>query len=112
VTERALTVIAADTHDLVVVYHQEYDDLLHKTHPHSDVCMQAVAHHVQSFEILARAAQRAWSAHNRAIIFAPDHGAHTDPATGKGDHGLDIPEDMSLRHWYGIWRGNPGDSRP
>jgi hypothetical protein len=112
VTERALAVIAADTHHLVVVYHQEYDDLLHKTHPHSDVCMQAVAHHVQSFEILARAAQRGWSAHNRAIIFAPDHGAHTDPATGKGDHGLDVPEDMSLRHWYGIWRGFPGDSRP
>ena len=102
-TERALSVIDDNTHHLVVVYHQEYDDLLHQTHPHSDVCMQAVAHHVQSFEVLTRAAHKAWAAHNHAIIFAPDHGAHTDPATGHGDHGLDIPEDMSLRHWYGVW---------
>jgi hypothetical protein len=102
-TERALSVIAEDSHHLVVVYHQEYDDLLHKTDPHSDVCLQAAANHVQSFRLLAKAAHQAWLAHNRAIIFAPDHGAHTDSATGRGDHGLDIPEDMSLRHWYGVW---------
>jgi hypothetical protein len=102
-TERALSVISDNSHHLVVVYHQEYDDLLHQTHPHSEACMRAVANHVQSFEVLARATHRAWAAHHRAIVFAPDHGAHTDPATGHGNHGLDIPEDMALRHWYGVW---------
>jgi hypothetical protein len=109
-TERALQVIAADNHELVVVYHQEYDDLLHKTTPHSDACLQALTRHVRSFEILAQATRKSWSVYNSAIVFAPDHGAHTDPATGKGDHGLDIDEDMSLRHWYGVWRGKADDS--
>jgi hypothetical protein len=105
-TERALKVIAADEHELVVVYHQEYDDLLHKTQPHSDACLRAAENHVASFEMLSAAVRAAWERHNWAIIFAPDHGAHTDQATGHGDHGLDIPEDMSLRHWYGVWRGD------
>ena len=36
------------------------------------------------------------------MILAPDHGAHVDADTGKGDHGLDIPEDMQVSHWYRI----------
>jgi hypothetical protein len=43
-----------------------------------------------------------WRSCMNAIIFAPDHGAHIDSASGHGDHGVDIPEDMQLFHWYGI----------
>ena len=103
VTDRALDVLRANAHHLVVVYHQEYDDLLHRTQPFSEECLQAVANHVASFQRLTQAARAMWSAYNHGVIFAPDHGAHTDPATGKGTHGLDIPEDMSLCHWYGIF---------
>jgi hypothetical protein len=39
------------------------------------------------------------------VAFAPDHGAHINPSTGKGDHGLDIPEDMDIFHCYGIYPG-------
>ncbi|MDI6739578.1 MAG: hypothetical protein QME74_04355 [Candidatus Edwardsbacteria bacterium] len=34
------------------------------------------------------------------LIFAPDHGAHLDPATGKGVHGDDIPEDMLVTRFF------------
>jgi hypothetical protein len=102
-TERALSVLAADVHDLVVVYHQEYDDQLHRTQPFSAECVEAMQHHVASVQVLAQAAASAWSARSYALVVAPDHGAHFDVEKGLGDHGLDIPEDMSVSHWYGAF---------
>ena len=102
VEDRAIAVLNENRHDLVVVYQQEYDDVLHETEPFSDRCIRAVNNHVQSFATIARAALAAWGEQKRAIVFAPDHGAHVDPQTGHGDHGEDIAEDMQLFHWYGI----------
>ena len=42
-------------------------------------------------------------ARRHALVVAPDHGAHFDEALGVGSHGLDIPEDMQVSHWYGIY---------
>lgn len=102
VVERAVELIEENRHNLIVVYQQEYDDMLHKNDPFSDLCIQAVTNHVRSFITIARTALNAWSGQSNAIIFAPDHGAHVDSASGHGDHGVDIPEDMQLFHWYGI----------
>lgn len=109
VAERAVTVIRDDHHDLVIVYQQEYDDLLHATDPFSDGCIQAVSNHIASFTRVAKTAAEAWLGYNYAIIFAPDHGAHVDPASGHGDHGEDIPEDMQLFHWYGVHGAAPSE---
>ena len=103
VTERAIQVIEKNAHHLIVVYQQEYDDLLHSTEPFSSSCFKAASNHVESFDKIAESASKAWINYNYAIIFAPDHGAHFDPETGRGDHGLDIPEDMLLSHWYGLF---------
>ena len=103
VTDRALAVLAADLHDVVVVYHQEYDDQLHQTEPFSVPCLQAFRNHVRSVHRLARAAEAAWSTHDYAIVVAPDHGAHCDPESGVGNHGLEVPEDMCVSHWYGFY---------
>jgi hypothetical protein len=43
-----------------------------------------------------------YSKYNRAVVFAPDHGAHFDSQNKCGMHGKDIPEDMELRHFYAI----------
>jgi hypothetical protein len=102
-TERALSVVAADEHDLVVVYHQEYDDQLHRTQPFSAECIDAMERHVASVQVLADAAAASWAARSYAMIVAPDHGAHLNAETGQGDHGLDIPEDVSVSHWYGAF---------
>ncbi|MDH3583198.1 MAG: hypothetical protein OER86_03185 [Phycisphaerae bacterium] len=105
VWQRALELFPADRHDVIVAYQQEYDDTLHVTEPYSAACLEAVANHVDSFNTLAAATARHWQDHHHAVIFAPDHGAHTDPETGRGDHGLNIPDDMLLYHWYGVWAG-------
>jgi hypothetical protein len=101
---RAICLVKENRHNLIIVYQQEYDDLLHKNDPFSELCVQAVTNHVNSFVIIARTAMNEWNRHNNAIIFAPDHGAHIDSASGHGDHGVNIPDDMQLFHWYGINR--------
>lgn len=106
VTNRTVELIKANEHDLILTYHQEYDDMLHQTEPFSSEAIQAMNNHISSFEILSDAFNRFWRQHDRLIVFAPDHGAHLDTKTGKGNHGLDIPEDMELIHYYGVYSGN------
>lgn len=106
VIERTVAIINENRHNLIVVYQQEYDDMLHKYDPFADLSIQAVTNHVGNFIKIARTALNVWSRYNNAIIFAPDHGAHIDSASGHGDHGVDIPEDMQLFHWYGINSAN------
>jgi hypothetical protein len=100
VTARAIALIEADEHEFILAYHQEYDDLLHETTPFSDPAILAFRHHVAAFGKLVEAADQYWLGHDRAMVFAPDHGAHLDPETMTGTHGEDIPQDMELMHFY------------
>ncbi len=99
VTMKALELLKADRHDVIVVYHQEYDDLLHDTGPFSELAGWALENHVKSWELLTRATHAAWK-DNYLLAFTPDHGGHVDTKTGLGDHGENRPEDMSLRHFF------------
>lgn len=102
VMDRALELLARDDLDVLIVYHQEYDDLLHETGCRSPESLAALEHHVASFERLAQAAAQYWSKYAWGIWFAPDHGGHDDPATKKGTHGDDTPEDMEVDHFVGF----------
>lgn len=99
VTLRALELLKDDRHDVIVVYHQEYDDRLHDTPHFSAASAAALERHASSWELLAAAAAQAWT-RDYLLAFTPDHGGHLDPATGRGDHGEDRPEDMELRHFF------------
>jgi hypothetical protein len=102
VTSRTAQLIEASRHDLIVAYQQEYDDILHRCHPESPEALKAVRRHVESFASLAGVCGRAWTDHHYLIAFSPDHGAHFDPATGTGNHGEDIAEDMEVTHFFGL----------
>jgi hypothetical protein len=103
VTTRALALVAEDRHDLVVAYHQEYDDCLHRSTCRSPQALEAVKHHIAGFALLAGAANRSWAGHDRAVMFCPDHGGHD--SDGRGTHGDDVPEDMEVTHFFGLARG-------
>jgi hypothetical protein len=107
VTARALALIEGNRHDLVLAYHQAYDDLLHASGPSAPRAFLAARAHVDAFVGLCSATDSHWAAHSRVVVFAPDHGAHRDPVTGRGDHGDDSPEDMEVGHFYGIRAGAP-----
>ena len=100
VTDRALALLAAGAHDVILAYHQEYDDLLHACDPWTPVAQAAIERHVRSFEELAAACGKAWAGLPSGLLFAPDHGAHTDPATGKGTHGDNCPADLDVAHFW------------
>ena len=105
VAERTLEVIRGDEYDAIVAYQADYDDNLHQSEPFSEICIQALVQHIQDFKRIAEVANMHWKDKGHVVAFAPDHGAHINPSTGKGDHGLDIPEDMDIFHCYGIYTG-------
>lgn len=101
VSVKALELIEKDEHDLIVVYHQEYDDLLHDSGLFSELAHKALIHHTESWEMLVRHANLKWKK-NFLVAFTPDHGGHIASKNGLGDHGENSPEDMELRHFFTI----------
>jgi hypothetical protein len=102
VTEKALSLIAADRHDLIIAYHQEYDDVMHAVGPVHPRALRGARNHVEAFTDLTAAVDSAWARHSRALVFAPDHGAHPDPSTGGGAHGTNAAADMDLAHFWAV----------
>ena len=77
--------------------------MLHESTPESARALEAAENHVDSFVKIAKYCESAWGKYNWMIMFAPDHGAHVNPQTGRGSHGEDTPEDMEITHFYGIY---------
>lgn len=104
-TERAIELMEKDEVDFILLYNQEYDDLMHRSHPFSDQAIKAMHNHLATFQRLAEVFNRAWANHDRVIAFTPDHGAHFDKEKNMGNHGTDMPEDLNVRHYWGIFSG-------
>jgi uncharacterized membrane protein len=98
--ERGLALIRENRHDVVVVYQQAYDDALHEYGVFSDQAFAAAEAHVAAFTKLTGECESAWRDHDRCYLFAPDHGAHD--VNDHGNHGENRPEDMDVRHFWGI----------
>lgn len=78
---------------------QAYDDALHASTPFSPRAEAAFRANLAAWERLHTAAERSWASRPHALFFLPDHGAHLDPETGRGDHGEVIPEDVRVFHY-------------
>jgi predicted AlkP superfamily pyrophosphatase or phosphodiesterase len=102
VAERVLELLEKADYDLIVAYNEEYDYLMHRTTPTDPEAIVAFRSHLRTFKALADAFNKRYKNHNRIIAFLPDHGTHVDPESGKGSHGTDTPEDMEIRHFWGI----------
>jgi len=102
VTERVLALLDAGTHDVIVAYQQEYDDVMHQTTPESPEALRALEHHVEAFSVVARAFAVHWRGYDRAVMWLTDHGTHLDLTTGRGAHGNNILEDMAVEHFFGF----------
>jgi predicted AlkP superfamily pyrophosphatase or phosphodiesterase len=107
VTARTLELLSEDRHDVILAYHQEYDDLLHKFGPYSLEAEQAANRHADACAVLYQAACKAWKNYRWALAVTPDHGGHEIPDEFRGDHGEDIPEDMEVAHFWRFESQNP-----
>ena len=99
--KKALELIERDEYDLLCVYNGNYDGTMHKFGPESREALDALRHNVRAFSALADAVRTHWSAHRTLIGFAPDHGCHEIDGDC-GSHGLYMPEDMNIVHFYGV----------
>lgn len=96
-------ILRDDDYDFILFYNQEYDDKMHSTTPRNSEALEAMRRHLQTFEHLATEFLARYKERRRLILFSPDHGVHVDAETGRGNHGLDIPEDMEVRSFWGIY---------
>ena len=99
--EKAIELIKEDKYDLIAVYNGNYDGTMHRYGPESKESIDALKHNIKAFEALANAVKENWKNHKTLIGFAPDHGCHEIDG-GCGSHGLYMPEDMKIVHFYGI----------
>lgn len=99
--EKALELIKEDKYDLICVYNANYDSRMHRVGPEGDEAIDALRHNVKSYETFAKAIMENWKKHKTLLGFAPDHGCHEIDG-GAGSHGLMMPEDMNIIHFYKV----------
>lgn len=104
VVGRALKLLAANEHDFILAYNQEYDDADHATTPTSVRSIAALRHYDANTKKLHHAFSKYWSKHSRLFMWVTDHGCHVDRKSGKGSHGKKIPEDVNVRLFYDLVR--------
>ena len=99
--EKAIELIKEDKYDLICVYNANYDSTMHKVGPEGEAAIEALRHNTAAFATLADAVKTYWANHTTLVGFAPDHGCHEIDGQS-GGHGLMMPEDMNIIHFYGV----------
>ena len=100
---KALELLEKDEYDLIVVYNGNYDGTMHKHGTEAEPSIDALRHNVAAFKMLSEAAAKCWAGRKYVTAFLPDHGCH-DIDGDCGGHGLDMPEDMNIVHFYNVSR--------
>lgn len=98
---KALELIKEDKYDLICVYNGNYDGRMHRVGPEGEEAIDALKHNINAYETFANAIRENWTDHKTLLGFAPDHGCHEIDG-GAGSHGLMMPEDMNIVHFYGV----------
>ena len=96
---KAAELILRDEHDVICVYHDTYDTIMHKYGPESVEALSELRANVCSFAMFSALIEEKWKKHNTLVGFAMDHGCHEIDG-GCGAHGLDMPEDLNIKHLY------------
>lgn len=100
---KAIELIKSDEYDVIEVYNQEYDDMLHVTYPRSYFCRRAAKRYVASYEKINDAVKKYYAGKTALITFSPDHGAHRIGGFLLGTHGKEIPSDMNIYHFFTVY---------
>ena len=102
VNAKAAELILKDEHDFILVYNGNYDSAMHKTGPESVDALAELRMNAAAFASLCDMISEHWGAHNTLVGFAMDHGCHEIDGEC-GSHGLDMPEDLNIKHFYKIY---------
>lgn len=103
ITAKAVEVILEDRYDFVVVYHGNYDAVMHRFGPESTEALGELRANNGDFALFSVLIEKYWKKHNTLVGFAMDHGCHEIDG-GCGSHGLAMPEDLNIVHRYKVYR--------
>ena len=103
VVNKAIELIKQDTYDFICIYNQEYDDVMHRSHPKSFLSKRAIKHYNDNFEKIALCVKDNMKKYNTLLGCATDHGTHREWYL-LGQHGKNIPKDMNIVHFYGVYK--------
>lgn len=101
VNQKARELILKDEHDAIVVYNGNYDSTMHKFGPEAEISLNQITHNAETYHAFVELIREKWQKHNVLFGFLPDHGCHEIDGEC-GSHGLDMPEDMNIVHFYGF----------
>lgn len=96
---KALSLIAADEHDLIVLYNGDFDHYMHRVSPEGERAKRALRENIATFGQISDAINHHRKNHRTALAFAPDHGCH-NIYKFLGAHGQNIPSDMNICHFW------------
>lgn len=105
VNAKAAELIIDDKHDFIAVYNKDYDEKMHKFAPESAEALAELRSNSEDFAMFDVLIQKLWKNHNSLIGFAMDHGCHEIDGNS-GSHGLDMPEDINIVHFYKAYQAN------
>ena len=99
INAKAAELILADEYDFIAVYNGNYDATMHRFGPESIEALSQLRANADAFALFSQLIRRHWQQHNTLVGFAMDHGCHEIDGQ-LGSHGLDMPEDLNIRHRY------------
>lgn len=95
----AAELIIKDEYDFIAVYNGNYDAYMHRYSPEGPEALAELRANSRTVDTFRHLIERNWTGHNTLLGFATDHGCHAIDG-GCGSHGLDMPEDLNIRHTY------------
>ena len=95
----AAELLMKDEYDAYFVYDYSYDHVMHRRGPEGLDSLAQLKCNDAAFATLMTVVKRHWKKHNVFAGFAMDHGCHEIDG-GLGSHGLDMKEDLFIRHFY------------
>ena len=102
VNAKAVELIIEDKHDFIAVYNGNYDAFMHKYAPEGKESLAELRTNAKLYGMYDSLIKNVWKKHNVLVGFAMDHGCHEIDG-GAGSHGLDMDEDINIRHFYKIY---------
>ena len=99
INAKAAELIIRDEYDFILVYNGNYDYTMHRNAPEGLASLCELRANSEAFAMFNALIKKHWSGHDTLVGFAMDHGCHEIDG-GIGSHGLDMVEDLNIRHLY------------
>ncbi len=101
--------IVEGKYDFIAVHACDYDTIMHKFGPESVEALAELRVNSSAYRTFDSLIREHWKDSNVFLGFAMDHGCHL-VGEDSGAHGLDMPEDLEITHFYKAYKAQSENS--